>query len=170
MVNRLVNKLVEELRHKLKSRWVLRLRNGLLVVTFFCLSGCFQPDFTDTNGNGLYMEDLQSKWLVMNYWATWCGPCIAEIPELNELAKKESERLNLVGINYDQPIGEEASRQVSKMKIDFPVLSGDPTEAFQISVPLVLPTTFIFAPGGELIATLTGPQTEDSIKAVLQLR
>jgi len=133
-----------------------------------CLGGCSQPDFTDTNGNGVQMEDLQSKWVVMNYWATWCGPCIAEIPELNELAKQESATVNLIGVNYDQPLGDEAKRQVAKMKIEFPVLTGDPSQAFQISVPLVLPTTYVFAPGGELVATLVGPQTQDSIKTVLQ--
>jgi thiol-disulfide isomerase/thioredoxin len=163
-------KLSVRLRGKLQYRLMLRLRHCFLIVMLVGLVGCSQPDFTDTNGDGLYLEDLQSKWLVMNYWATWCGPCIAEIPELNELAKEEAARLSLVGINYDQPTGEEAVRQVNKMKIEFPVLMGDPSEAFQISVPLVLPTTFIFAPGGELIATLTGPQTQDSIKAVLQSR
>lgn len=138
------------------------MRIGILVVLAL-LSSCSQPDFYDIHGNGISLGDLREKPLIVNYWATWCAPCIKEIPELNELAHSRAAELNLLGVNFDQPNPEEQLKQAKKMKIEFPVFAVDPAAQLGVSVPEVLPTTYIFAPGGELIATLVGPQTKATI-------
>ena len=137
------------------------------VCLMLLLMGCSKPDFYDIHGAGMELSQLHEKALIVNYWATWCGPCIKEIPELNHLAETHVDKLTLVGINFDQPGGEEAIAQARKMKIEFPVLAGNPAIQLGVDTPAVLPTTYIFAPGGELVATLVGPQTEDSILAAL---
>jgi thiol-disulfide isomerase/thioredoxin len=134
-----------------------------LILALTLLVGCSQPDFYDIDGNGISLAKLQEKALVVNYWATWCGPCIKEIPELNELAATHAAELTVVGVNFDQPAGEEQKKQAEKMKIEFPVIAGEPAGQLGVAVPEVLPTTYIFAPGGGLLATLVGPQTEASI-------
>lgn len=131
------------------------------------LSSCAKPDLFDIHGAGIELDALHEKVLIVNYWATWCAPCIKEIPELNDLAKSHQDQLTLVGVNFDQPEGEEAIDQSARMKIEFPVLAGNPAKLLGVETPAVLPTTYIFAPGGELIATLVGPQTESTILAVL---
>ncbi len=135
--------------------------------TFFIaitlLVSCSKPDFHDADGNGIFLKDLNEKWLIVNYWATWCGPCIAEIPELNELSTEYSDRVNLLGVNFDHPPLDELPAQIRKMKIEFPVFTTEPAPLLGIEVPLVLPTTFVFAPGGKLVKTLTGPQTRQTI-------
>ena len=135
----------------------------LLLLVLTTLAGCSQPDFHDINGDGISLTELREKTLIVNYWATWCAPCIKEIPELNELAHSRAAELNLLGVNFDQPSPEEHLQQAKKMKIDFPVFAVDPAAQLGVKVPLVLPTTYIFAPGGELLATLVGPQTQTTI-------
>ena len=132
------------------------------LVSLLGLASCSKPDFRDVEGNGIYLDDLHEKWLIVNYWATWCGPCIAEIPELNELSKEHA------GVNYDNPLPEEQAEQVKKMKIEFPVLTEEPATLLNIDIPVVLPTTFVFAPGGKLIKQLTGPQTKQTLLAVVE--
>lgn len=131
------------------------------------LAGCSKPELADINGQGIRLSDLHEKTLIVNYWATWCAPCIKEIPELNQLAIDYQNRLTLVGVNFDQPVGEEAITQAKRMKITFPVLAGNPAMVLGVKTPEVLPTTYIFKPGGELQATLVGPQTEETILAAL---
>lgn len=138
-----------------------------LIALLVILSGCSKPDMYDVEGGGIHLAELHEKTLIVNYWATWCAPCIKEIPELNHLAKTHADRLTLVGINYDQPEGEEALNQVARMKIEFLVLAGNPAGLLGVETPLVLPTTYIFAAGGELVATLVGPQTEETILAAI---
>jgi thiol-disulfide isomerase/thioredoxin len=144
------------------------------VLMLFCsiflgfLSSCSQPDFRDVDGRGITLKELHSKPLIVNYWATWCGPCIKEIPELNELSKQHAAELNLIGVNYDQPEEGEQKRQVEKMKIEFPVLSGEPSVLLGVRIPVVLPTTYVFAPGGKLIATLVGPQTKETLLKAIE--
>ncbi len=135
----------------------------------FLAAGCSQPELSDVEGNGIRLSDLQGKVLIVNYWATWCAPCIKEIPELNQLADEHKDRLTLVGINFDQPVGEEAINQAKKMKISFPVLAGNPAAVLGVKTPEVLPTTYIFKVGGQLHETLVGPQTEATILAALPL-
>jgi len=105
--------------------------------------------------------------VVVDFWATWCAPCIKEIPELNRLAEEHADELVVLGVNFDLPEGEERLRQAKKMKIEFPVYADDPAQDLGIERPMVLPTTFVFAPGLELRQTLVGPQTEESLLAAI---
>ncbi|MCB1644749.1 MAG: TlpA family protein disulfide reductase [Pseudomonadales bacterium] len=138
-----------------------------LMLSALLLSGCEQPEFYDTEGKGYRFADLRGKYLIVNYWATWCGPCIKEIPELNELADTHRDRLTVWGVNFDEPEGDEMRAQVSKMKITFPVFSANPSAQLGVETPQVLPTTLIFDPAGKLLKTLVGPQTEASLLAQL---
>ena len=136
---------------------------------FLGLAGsCSQPEFRDIDGKGISLQDLHSKPLIVNYWATWCGPCIKEIPELNELSKQHAAELNLLGVNYDQPEGDEQKRQAEKMKIEFPVFASEPSALLGVNIPDVLPTTYVFARGGKLVATLVGPQTKETLLKALE--
>lgn len=130
------------------------------------LSACQQPDFKDAAGNGHRLEELRGKWLFVNYWATWCAPCIKEIPELNEVAESHADRIVVYGVNFDGPTGDELDKQIARMKIDFPVFAKDPHQLLGIERPQVLPTTLAFSPDGEHVETLVGPQTEESLLAV----
>jgi len=150
---------------KLKQEFV----RAISLCLFLGLAGsCSQPEFRDVDGNGITLQYLHSKPLIVNYWATWCGPCIKEIPELNELSKQHAAELNLIGVNYDQPEADEQKRQVEKMKIEFPVLSSEPSVLLGVSIPEVLPTTYVFAPGGKLVATLVGPQTKETLLKAIE--
>ncbi len=147
--------------------WV---RAGLVAVVLVLLTACERKqtaDFFDVEGQGYLYEDYADKWLVVNYWATWCAPCIKEIPELNLLSRDHGEKLAVFGVNFDSPLGDEAQRQANKMKIAFPVYLEPPHEQLGIRIPEVLPTTFVFSPGLELKATLVGPQTAEALLAVM---
>lgn len=132
------------------------------------LYGCQKPpDFVDAHGRGHRFSEYHGKWVLVNYWATWCGPCIEEVPQLNKLAKDYADKLVLLGVDYDQPQGKKLLRQVHKMKIHYTVMTKDPQKQLGIKDPQVLPTTYVFAPGMKLRKILVGPQTEASILAVI---
>jgi thiol-disulfide isomerase/thioredoxin len=125
------------------------------------LAGCGNGAGTATLASG------RGHWTVVNYWAEWCKPCIKEIPELNELAQANPE-LRVFGVNYDGFTGEELAQQVEKLGIEFPLLAEDPATRLGTTRPVVLPTTLILTPGGELAATLVGPQTLESLLAAIE--
>ena len=136
---------------------------SLIFTVTLLLASCQQPEFFDTQGRGYQYTDLEGKWLIINYWATWCGPCIKEIPELNKIAHEHDDELNVFGVNFDQPDPEDMQAQVNKMGIEFPVFVTDPAAKLGYAVPDVLPTTYVFSRDGALHATLIGPQTESSL-------
>lgn len=141
----------------------------LIVILLIALAaGCQEPDFRDAEGKGHDLEEFQGKWLFVNYWATWCAPCIKEIPELNELSKEYADELVVYGVNFDATTGDELNRQIDRMKIEFPVFDEDPHAWLGVERPQVLPTTFVFSPEGEHVETLVGAQTEETLLAVME--
>lgn len=135
----------------------------------FWLTACEQPVFDVVDGPDLLPSDLDGQWLVINYWATWCGPCITEIPELNEIHRKSTYPITVLGVDFDAPAEDAAKRaSILKMKIEFPVLASDPAPRFGYAMPEVLPTTVIIDPAGGVSKVLVGPQTEASILAEME--
>ena len=129
------------------------------------LSACAKVDFVDADGNGYSLSSLQGKYVFVNYWATWCAPCIKEIPELNKLNKEHADDLIILGVDFDQVEGEELKKEIAKMNITFPVFAREPSKLLGVKIPQVLPTTYVFDREGKLKATLVGPQTEASLLA-----
>jgi len=134
------------------------------VAAILCLVlvGCSQPDFRDTEGNGYRYEDYLGSYLVINYWAIWCGPCIKEIPELVALDENHDD-IVVFGVNFDQPGPQMMAEQIADLEITFPVYDHDPHARFGIEKPEVLPTTLIISPDGTLKDVLVGPQTEATL-------
>lgn len=143
---------------------------ALVVVSLVVLCACSQPlDFVDTDGNGYRYSDIQGKWQVINYWATWCAPCIREIPELIRL-NENNDNVVVFGVNFDAPEGEEITRQIEKMGITFPVYQKDPGVRLGIEMPEVLPTTVLIDPEGKIAGVLVGPQTEASLLTAMGIK
>ncbi len=114
----------------------------------------------------LDLPSLKGQWVLINYWAQWCSPCIKEIPELNRFDAERPD-VTVLGVNYDGALGEELQTQLDKFGAAFPTLSPDPGPQLGIPRPSVLPTTVIIDPQGNVVQTLVGPQTGDSLAAAL---
>ena len=144
------------------------MKRCFLILAWVVLAGCERPAFEVVGGSGFSDSDLKDRWLVINYWATWCGPCITEIPEFNEIHHNPRSDLIVLGVNFDAP-SERSTQQadLEKMKIEFPVVIQDPAVRFGYDVPSVLPTTVIVRPDGTIAAQLVGPQTKASVMQVI---
>ena len=122
--------------------------------------------FRLTNNSSVDIES-PGKILVINYWATWCSPCRKEIPELNELDHQLSNRLDVIGVNYDGVVGEQLLQEMQKLGIEFDNLYADPRSIWSLEPVTVLPETLIINSRGELIHRLLGPQTKSSLEALI---
>jgi len=108
------------------------------------------------------LENVRGQWVVINYWAQWCKPCIEEIPYLNTL-DRDYAQVTVLGVNYDGASGADLEQQRQQLGVAFANLEADPAEQLGKARPVVLPTTFIVNPEGELVAELIGPQTLESL-------
>lgn len=142
------------------KRWIAVLPAALLVA-------CSPDAWVDQHGKRIEQQSLTSRWLVVNYWAEWCGPCREEIPELNALSIERPD-VAVVGINFDG-LTESELRDVSElMDIRFPVLQHDFASALGLTKPSVIPTTYIIAPDGGETITLQGPQSAEALLKVIE--
>jgi len=129
------------------------------------MSACSQKDFSFSDGASSALSDYQGQWLLVNYWAVWCKPCVEEIPELNRV--NEQGNITVLGYNFDKQPGVSLENQVMKLGIEFQNLSQDPSELFDQAKPNVLPATMVINPHGKFQEWLLGPQTQESIQELL---
>ncbi|MCK7543284.1 TlpA family protein disulfide reductase [Marinobacter bryozoorum] len=122
-------------------------------------------EFPTASGDTLPWDSLRGRWVLVNYWAEWCKPCLEEIPELNEVDSLEN--VTVLGVNYDGVAGEALVELGDRMGIGFTMLANDPAPELGWEVPGGLPATFVVAPDGSLSDTLMGAQTEADLKAAI---
>ncbi len=140
----------------------------MLILMGVLLTGCSQDYGVDQYGRKLTAEQLEGQWLVINYWAQWCGPCRAEVAELNKLAQQVSVPPVLVlGVNFDQLQGSQLSQASSALGINYRVLAQDPAARWQLPRSEVLPVTYIIDAQGKLRERLLGEQTAAGLSARL---
>ena len=129
----------------------------------------------DMNGVDVKLAAFKGKPIVMNFWATWCGPCRAEIPSLVELQKQygdEGQDVVILGISVDDPI-EKLKPYASQMKMNYPVLVGNGRDDVQDAFgPLWgIPVTVFIDREGRIAKKHSGiaskEQFEQEIKALL---
>ena len=147
----------------------MKLKKLSVYAFIFILISCAKPDLVTSNNKKIFLDDLYGKWVVINYWADWCPPCIKEIPELNKLNAKYSDELNVFLFNFDRLEGEELKNQLRKIDAKVPSLVTDPQSIYNFTIPESLPVTFVINKKGELSNILQGPQTLEELEKVLNL-
>src|SRR5690554_3519191 len=138
-----------------------------LVIAAFGLAGCGNEQWRDHQGEAVARTELQGNWVVVNYWAEWCAPCLHELPEFNRLAETRPDVL-VLGVNFDGVAGAALRELSERMDICFQVVGEDFEQSMKLERPQVLPTTYVFDPQGALRHSLAGPQTEQTLLAVLE--
>lgn len=103
--------------------------------------------FTDTEGKKLTLAGFKGKWVLINFWATWCPPCLKEIPDLVSLYESRKDVM-VIGIAMDYRDPKTVLKYVKSMSISYPVVLGDKKTAAQIGPVSMLPTTYVFDPQG----------------------
>lgn len=112
------------------------------------------------------MADLHGKPAAINFWASWCGPCRREAPELERLARSLHGRARLIGVNYTDSLGD-ARDFIREFHLTYPNLR-DPDGVVGDRYGLTgLPGTAIIDPHGQLVELLRGPQTAEDVQHAL---
>jgi len=157
----------------------LKHRNWLSIYTLLCsllvavstsvYAEKIEYSLPDLDGVKRNISDFRGKWVVLNFWATWCPPCLKEIPELVEFHEDHHKKdAVVVGIAYEDIKTEALKEFAESYFMSYPILITSPTTKTPFGVISGLPSTFLLSPDGELVATQTGPVTarliEDFIK------
>lgn len=137
----------------------------ILLALTFGLAGCNGTEFQKASGEPLAWDSLRGEWVLVNYWAEWCKPCLEEIPELNALDRDE--RITVLAVNFDGVQGPALTELGERMGIEFTMLAEDPGPKLGWKLPVALPATFVVKPNGELLETRFGPQTEEQLEALI---
>ena len=114
---------------------------------------------------GVNTEDFKGKWIIYNYWADWCPPCIKELPELSSFYEDNKDKVNVFTYNFDQLEGEELRDQIKRFKVEVPSIITNPEELFGWETPASLPATFIVDPNGNLVKAASGGVGNASVYA-----
>jgi peroxiredoxin len=150
----------------------------LLVAWLICLvpattamaAGKIAFSLPDTNGRIHTLSQYSGKWVVVNYWATFCAPCITEIPQLRKFHERHKGRDAVVlGVDFEDISTDWLKDFMDSVSMSYPVLRSDPSrQATPFGVIGALPTTFIISPAGELVARHAGAVTAAELETFIK--
>lgn len=136
------------------------------------LRGKTAPSFTltDISGKKVSLADFKGRPVVVNFWATWCGPCKLEMPWFQEFsAKYKSQGLEVLGLSQDDG----ASRQdvadaAKKIGVSYPILMPDEKVAKQYGGVDYIPETFYIDRAGKVVDVTAGAPSKDQMQALIE--
>ncbi|MFT7229164.1 MAG: thiol-disulfide isomerase/thioredoxin [Methylophilaceae bacterium] len=103
------------------------------------------------------LSQYVGKWVVVNYWATWCPPCLEEVPEFVALYdERRNKDVMVIGVVFDYKSIQKVSDYVDDMLMSYPIVLGNDNIVKQIGSADMLPTTYLFNPKGKLIKVKRG--------------
>ena len=143
------------------------LKKAMIIQLFFILVlvSCQRNDIEVFNGPNTNINDLNGNWILINYWADWCAPCIKEIPELNDFAA-ENKNIKVYTFNFDELEIDDLKPIAKKFNIKVPSLVTHPRDIWGIATPPAVPATYFINPNGEIAVSLFRPQTKNSLNKI----
>lgn len=119
------------------------------------------------DGSSFSFSSLKGKWVFINYWASWCNPCLNEIAALNTLHASKSNKMEVFAVNFDPVSLADQQLIAKKFSINYPSLDQTSLTKLQLGDISVIPITFVFNPHGQLAAKLYGEQTIKSLEQII---
>ncbi len=115
----------------------------------------FAFNLTDTHGKQQRLADFKGRWVILNFWATWCVPCIQEIPEIAAF-HREHAAVVVIGVAVDAEDVAKTKRFAAKVGHDYPLVLANGAVEKQLGSVKALPTTRVYDPQGKLVYDRSG--------------
>jgi thiol-disulfide isomerase/thioredoxin len=135
------------------------------------------PDFalTSLDGTTMRLSDFRGKAVLLNFWATWCGPCKIEMPWFVDLQKEYgSQGLQIVGVAMDDASKEDIAKFAKDMGVNYPILIGKESVGQAYGGVPALPESFFISRDGKIVDKIIGLEgkadIEEAIKKTLKTR
>jgi len=132
-------------------------------------NGAVSMALTDLQGREQRLADYRGKWVIVNYWATWCPPCLEEVPELVQFHNEHKDRDAVVwGINREELSRADLDLFVAKQQISYPLFQV-PVDSGSVLGPVIsIPTTYLISPKGKVVARHVGFVTVKKLEEFIQ--
>ena len=138
----------------------------LLVIGVTGAADDSKVDFSleDLQGERTSLSDYRGKWVVVNYWATWCPPCLEEMPELEIFHDAHRGDAVVLGVNMETIDRKLLEDFVEDQFLSYPILLDSPRPRTELGAVPGLPTTYLVSPEGEVAARRVGTVTREMLE------
>ncbi len=145
------------------------LRSSLIITILLMFSWVANADsiLQTIDGEHIPLSSLRGKWVFINYWASWCQPCVNEITEFNRFYAANKNNVAVFAVNYDSLPLSKQQRLIKKFNIHYPSLKYKSLVFLNLGNISVVPITFVLNPQGKLSTTLLGGQTRRNLEEAM---
>ena len=123
---------------------------------------------TTLDGGSFDLSRQSGKWVIVNYWATWCSPCLKELPDISAYVAAHKDKVAAIGLDFEDSDKADIEKFLKTHPLSYPVAQVDidnPPKDFD--TPKGLPNTYIIAPDGHVAKAFLGPITTKDIDGVI---
>ncbi len=140
---------------------------ALLLMLVCSVASANDFNLTDLSGKNHKLADYKGKWVLINLWATWCPPCLEEIPDLIAL-QETHKNLAVIGVAVDFESRKKVTDFVDDNLMSYPIVLGDEKVIQQFGSAQVLPSTYLYNPQGRLVKLHRGLITRQTVEKLMQ--
>ncbi len=147
------------------------LKHFIFLMLFVSASANAVENFSlaDLDGKEHKLADEKGKWVIINYWATWCPPCVEEIPELIFFHDQHKEKDAIVwGVNFEDVPEKTVRNFLEDYMVSYPILLAEPGRYSYFGPIRGLPTTYIISPEGKLVHTKVGKVSVEYLENMIK--
>jgi thiol-disulfide isomerase/thioredoxin len=121
----------------------------------------------DRNGTQYTLSGLNGKWVLVNFWAPWCPPCLQEMPDLDAMQQQHKD-LQVIGVAVMYDSRKEVTDAVSKLSVSYPIVFGNEDTAGDFGGLDGMPTSFLYSPSGKLVGHHQGILTKNEVEQAIE--
>jgi peroxiredoxin len=148
---------------------IIKMMLSLFILLFFHYAQAQAVNFKlhNLDNQPVHLTDFRGQWVIVNFWATWCAPCLLEMPELQAFHEARHHRVATLGVNLEEMTANQIRPFITKLGITFPILLSDGHQipGFQVKG---LPTTFLISPDGQIADAFLGAVSKSMLSERLE--